>query len=149
MSDLPGHSLPNFSAASRDDALFHYTTASGLIGVFTDQTIWGTAYYCANDEQELSAGKGVLTGMFSTEMYALEEARDPRIETFYQRGVDPHEYAEKFESTLTSLALNSLCAYITCFCKPSNQEDFHHGLLSQWRGYGPDGGYALQLLTRQ
>jgi hypothetical protein len=40
--------------------------------------------------------------------------------------------------------MSSLVAYITCFYKPSGKEDFHHGLLSQWRGYGADGGYALQ-----
>lgn len=42
-----------------------------------------------------------------------------------------------------------LCAYITCFCKPFGSEDFLHGLLSQWRGYGLDGGYALQFSRKR
>lgn len=149
MSDLPGHFLPTFNPETKDDALFHYTTSTGLIGIFGEKAIWSTAYYCANDEQELTAGKGVLTGLFREEMYRLEQAKDSRIETFYRRGVDPLEYADKFEGLITSLTLSSLCAYITCFCKPSSQEDFNHGLLSQWRGYGPDGGYALQFSKRR
>ena len=32
--EIPGHSLPTYSDAARDDALFHYTTANGLIGIF-------------------------------------------------------------------------------------------------------------------
>ncbi len=54
------------------------------------------------------------------------------------------DYADGFERQLTALTISSLAAYITCFCKPSGKEDFLHGLLSQWRGYGTDGGYALQ-----
>ena len=53
-------------------------------------------------------------------------------------------YADGFERQLTALAMNSEVAYITCFCQPFRKEDFLHGLLSQWRGYGTDGGYALQ-----
>ena len=33
--------------------------------------------------------------------------------------------------------------YVTSFCTADNDEVQQHGLLSQWRGYGQDGGYAL------
>ena len=149
MFDYPSHTLPNFSDEARDDALFHYTSAAGLAGIFDSKAIWSTAYYCANDEQELAAGKGVLTTLFREELYSLEQSDDPRIRTFYGRGVDPIEYAEHFEGLVTSLALGALCPYITCFCRPAKKEDFLHGLLSQWRGYGPDGGYALQFSRKK
>jgi hypothetical protein len=142
--NLPGHSLPNYSAAVRDDTLFHYTNANGLIGIFDSGEIWSTAYYCANDEQELSAGSGVLSRLFRERAHQLREANDRRADLFAQRGVDIMSYADGFERRLTALTMSSLVAYITCFYKPSAEEDFHHGLLSQWRGYGADGGYALQ-----
>ncbi len=142
--DLPGHSLPNYSDAVRDDTLFHYTSANGLIGIFDSGEIWSTAYYCANDEQELSAGHGVLYQMFRERAYLLRQSNDQRADLFARRGVDIMSYADGFEQQLTALAMSSLVAYITCFYKPSGKEDFHHGLLSQWRGYGTDGGYALQ-----
>jgi len=122
MNKIPGHTLPTYSEDSREDALFHYTTGSGLIGILSSNEIWNTAYYCANDESELSVCKGVL------------------VHTFRNRGVDIRDYADKFEQTIISFALHVFCVYITCFCKPSSKEDFHHGLLSQWRGYGMDGG---------
>ena len=142
--ELPGHSLPTYSDQARDDALFHYTTANGLIGIFESGEMWSTAYYCANDEQELSAGSGVLLRLFRERAHQLRKANDSRALLFARRGVDIMDYADGFEHQLTALTLSSLVAYITCFCKPSHEEDFLHGLLSQWRGYGSDGGYALQ-----
>lgn len=142
--EIPGHSLPTYSDAARDDALFHYTTANGLIGIFESGEIWSTAYYCANDEEELSAGSGVLLRLFRERADHLRQANDPREDLFAKQGVDIMDYADSFERQLTALTMNSLVAYITCFCKPTGSEDFLHGLLSQWRGYGIDGGYALQ-----
>jgi hypothetical protein len=129
---------------ARDDALFHYTTANGLIGIFESGELWSTAYYCANDEHELSAGSGVLSRLFRERAFELQRANDPRAVLFDRRGVDIMDFADGFERRLTNTAMNSLVAYITCFCKPANEEGFLHGLLSQWRGYGTDGGYALQ-----
>lgn len=142
--DLPGHTLPNYSESIRDDTLFHYTSATGLIGIFNTEEIWSTAYYCANDEQELSAGSGILSRMLRERAHKLRQSKDPRAIRFAKRGVDIMDYVDGFERQITALALSSLVAYITCFCKPNSKEDFHHGLLSQWRGYGTDGGYALQ-----
>lgn len=149
MSEIPGHLLPTYSDASREDALFHYTTAKGLIGIFDTNEIWSTAYYCANDESELAAGKGILAPLFRSSTQKLIDANDSLVQIFAQRGVDIREYADRFEQQITGMALSSLCAYITCFCKPTSKEDFHHGLLSQWRGYGSDGGYALHFSRKK
>ncbi len=114
------------------------------MGLFDSKEMWSTAYYCANDEQEFISGQGVLRSMLWAETNKLREENDHRVGIFYSRGADVYGYAESFERLLTSMAFSSLCAYITCFCKPNEQEDFYFGLLSQWRGYGVDGGYALQ-----
>lgn len=144
MEEIPAHSLPKYTSSSNEEVLFHYTSATGLYGILSNQTIWGTGYYCTNDESELSAGKGVLDPIFRQETHKLIEAKDPRIEKFYRRGVDPMHYADGFERRISAMALSSLCAYITCFCSSTDEEDFLHGRLSQWRGYGLDGGYAIQ-----
>ena len=54
MKKLPSHSLPTYSEESCKDALFHYTTADGLLGILRDNEIWSSAYYFTNDESELS-----------------------------------------------------------------------------------------------
>jgi hypothetical protein len=149
MSEIPNHSSPPYSKDALDDALFHYTSADGLIGILQNEEIWGTAYYCANDASELAVGKGVLAPLFSVATHTMIERNDPLVQTFSGRGVDILEYARDFEHKISAQALNSLCAYITCFCKPTNAEDFRHGLLSQWRGYGADGGYALQFSRKK
>lgn len=149
MSDIPIHVSPPYSEGARDDALFHYTTAKGLIGILSTGQIWSTAYYCANDESELATGKGVLSPLFRIRTFELIKQNDPRVLTFARRGVDVLEYAAQFENRIASNALSMLCAYITCFCKPTGEEDFRHGLLSQWRGYGADGGYALHFSRKK
>jgi len=149
MAGIPGHTLPSYSNEVRDDTLFHYTTANGLSGIFETGVIWGTAYHCANDESELAAGKGALQQLFRAKTHELEEANDQRVLTLRRRGQDPLEFAAYFEQLVSATALSLLCAYITCFCKPNGKEDFHHGLLSQWRGYGVDGGYALQFSRKK
>ena len=143
MSEYPSHTLPSFTPESGSDALFHYTTATGLIGILTSGQLWNTAYYCANDESELVSGQGVLTATFRNATYKLIESNDRRVAIFANRGVDIMHYADRFEQLIASMALNSLCTYITCFFRPTAEEDFLHGLLSQWRGYGVDGGYVL------
>lgn len=149
MSDYPSHILPKYTDETRDDALFHYTTATGLIGILTSAQMWSTAYYCANDESELSTGQGVLTPLFRKATYKLIEETDPRVSIFGNRGVDITHYAVHFEQSIAAMALSSLCTYMTCFFRPTSEEDFLHGLLSQWRGYGTDGGYVLHFSRKK
>lgn len=149
MSEIPIHTSPPYSEDSRNDALFHYTSADGLIGILQNKEIWGTAYYCSNDEAELAAGKGILTPEFLRATYKMVQDNDPLVQTFSSRGVDIPEYARGFEQRIMAHAFSALCAYITCFCKPIGAEDFSHGLLSQWRAYGVDGGYALQFSRKK
>ncbi len=119
------------------------------MGILESAELWTTAYYCTNDESELAAGKGILAPLFWTATHEMIEANDPLVHIFSGRGVDIHHYAVGFEQWITGFTLGSLCAYMTCFCKPTGAEDFCHGLLSQWRGYGADGGYALQFSKKK
>jgi hypothetical protein len=144
MDNIPAHVSPTYSEESCEDALFHYTTGTGLLGILRSNELWSTAYYCTNDESELKAGSGVLTPLFRSETAKLIRNEDLRVRLFSSRGVRALDYAEMFESTLFEFALSVLCVYMTCFCRATQKESFTHGLLSQWRGYGVDAGYALQ-----
>lgn len=144
MSELPNHTQPTFSEEARENTLFHYTTGNGLLGILSKNEIWSTAYYCTNDETELRAGRGVLTPLFLSKTHKVVKAGDSRVLTICRRGANIWDYANGFEEMIFRLAVSLISVYITCFCRPSSEEDFLHGLLSQWRGYGADGGYALQ-----
>lgn len=149
MSDLPGHTSPPYSENSRADALFHYTSADGLLGILESGEIWSTAYYCLNDESELNVGKDFLTPGLRTATYEMIRDNDPLVQTFKARGVDIQDYADKYEQWIIDHAFHRLCTYVTCFCKPTGREDFGHGLLSQWRAYGADGGFAIQFSRKK
>lgn len=150
--EVPGHSIPTYSEAAAEDALFHYTTATGLVGILTSGRIWSTGYYCTNDESELTAGRGILAQVFRAKTMRLINDRDARILAFAHHGLGMSDilgYADHFEDLICGLALGSLGAYITCFCKAGGADVFINGLLSQWRGYGSDGGYALQFSRKK
>jgi hypothetical protein len=149
MSKIPDHFLPSYSDESLEDALFHYTTANGLMGILSTEEIWSTAYYCTNDESELAAGNRILWPLFRSKTYDLIKVNDPRILTITQRGINVYESADQFNKFIIAMVFSSLCAYITCFCKPISKEDFNNGLLSQWRGYGSDGGYVLHFSRKK
>jgi hypothetical protein len=128
VTEFPSHVLPTDNEAGRSDALFHYTTASGLIGILNSGQIWSTAYYCANDETELSTGHGVLTPLFRKATFKLIDDNDPRVSIFANRGVDITHYADRFEQSIAAMATSSLCTYMTCFFRPISEEDFSENL---------------------
>ena len=149
MSEIPAHTSPPYSEDARDDALFHYTSAQGLIGILQNREIWSTANHCSNDASELAVCKGFLTPKFLRATQKMVEENDSLVQTFRSRGVDIREYARAFEQRIIGHAFSLLCPYITCFGTPTGPEDFKHGLLSQWRAYGVDGGYALQFSRKK
>lgn len=87
----------------------------------------------------------MLTREFSNIVRRLTYDNDQRIRVFYSRGVfDVNQYAEAFRDLIISQLFNRMNAYLACFCQAADRETFYHGLLSQWRAYGVDGGYAIQ-----
>lgn len=94
----------------------------------------------------MTSVNATLTKIFSDVLYSLKTEEDERIDVFYSRGVDPEEakYAEHYTSLIISSIFSYMNPYLACFCTPADEESARHGLLSQWRGYGADGGYAIQ-----
>lgn len=46
-----------------DDAVFHYTSAKGLLGILSSGQLWSTAHIATNDESEFRYGQGVLASV--------------------------------------------------------------------------------------
>lgn len=138
------------SIADTYSELWHYTTAAGLEGILKSQQLWATNIRYLNDDEELRGffehklpdllKSGIDDGIHKIcglpryqEMLAFAEDHDSIKYTFI----------EGLHDSLTAVTLK-LEVFITSFCYtlPEFLED---GLLSQWRGYGHDGGYALVL----
>ena len=120
------------------EIVYHYTSAKGLLGILSTRTIWATDVEFLNDAEELTyARKDVVAELYrrADEIFPIEQ-------------LDPPDTAEWSQATILRSAANTLAqptetayhVYVTCFCEDQN-------LLSQWRAYGTDGGYAIGFRT--
>jgi len=101
--------------------LYHYTTADGLHGILQNQELWSTNVLYMNDAAELTDAVSVAKDILDTERKGHEES------------LELWAVLSLLETHLEQLPLDY---FVTCFCQDDD-------LLSQWRAYGPQGGYCL------
>ena len=133
--------------------LWHYTTAPGLHGILTSQQLWATNIFYLNDAEEFTGffdhkllnclKAGVLEGL--AEASKTVEGLN-YINAAGGQAVVASDLANQLFEILRETTL-SLQVYVTSFCSHSG-ENSEDGLLSQWRGYGTDGGYAIVFDTQ-
>lgn len=111
--------------------LFHYTNAAGLAGILKDKSLWATHSSCVNDEEE-------IFGFYDRILPSILRPRFPQISD---------SDFKKIISGCKNAASLWHDYYITSFATTNNKQVSENGLLSQWRAYGSDGGYALVLDT--
>jgi Protein of unknown function (DUF2971) len=119
------------------DTLFHYTTAAGLLGILKSSAFWATDLRFLNDAQE---------AIYARELFvdAIRMTDNPAL----QAGHPLHDVAQSFgeefagykEQVAEELLSSHFPVYVTCFCESGD-------LLSQWRAYGSDHGYAIEVTT--
>lgn len=108
---------------AEDKIFYHYTNASGLLGIFESNKLWATHFRFLNDSSEFEYGMEIIFDTLNEylEMKSIvKEDKNRIIEVF------------KLQESL----FNHNTAYITCFCTDGD-------LLSQWRGYAGGSGYAI------
>jgi Protein of unknown function (DUF2971) len=119
---------------SEPSTLFHYTTASGLLGILSSSTLWASDLRFLNDTQEAIYAQDVIVD-------AVRGMKNPVLNPGHfafgrdQREVD--RFAQYQGFVLNALDTAQYGVYVTCFCESGD-------LLSQWRGYGSDHGYAIE-----
>ena len=118
--DPPESEYPN--------ALFHYTTADGLHGILTSDSLLATHYSALNDSAELRYGHEKLLAVIE---HRLKRARNTQHREFYSALVDHIRDACREHG-----------GYVASFCARAD-------ILSQYRIYGGAGGYALGFDTQR
>lgn len=135
------------SVASAHPLLYHYTTAAGLQGIIESQTLWATNIAYLNDVEKhtgfFDRRLPQLLGPCFDEMATSEDGQR-RIECAGGK----EQVVEQFRSLLLKTSLSFNKPYVTSFCTSSSDDVKDDGLLSQWRGYGVDGGYAIAFETQ-
>lgn len=124
---------------SGPEFLYHYTSASGLAGIVRERQLWATDAEFLNDAQELRYGRDEVYNALVGRANELERSTGP--------GAPDGSRATLMRSAADHLRPGGLYAardyhsvYVTCFCENGD-------LLSQWRGYGTGGGYAIGFRT--
>ena len=153
VAKLPGDDMSTFKKVSEvHEEIYHYTSALGVDGILRSQQLWATHMAYLNDAEE-------HTGFFDRRLPNLldapiREAVNELLRTPEGRAAiesadvgGPDRAIEDFRRTLPELArqvtLRINDPYVVSFCSGNAHRTPNDGLLSQWRGYGPDGGYAI------
>ena len=138
------------SLAEEHPELFHYTGINGLQGILESQSLWATHSSFLNDTTEIEAFKKILPDILRPAMIKTVDRIQKKPNG--QALIEPHggiDGAVQFLSSTINDILYDVFRnhhediYIASFCTHKNDEENQHGSLSQWRGYGQDGGYAI------
>lgn len=116
----------NHFAENPPELLWHYTTASGLLGIVRNKQLWATDARFLNDAMELKAGLKYVCHVAG----ALANSTSG----FRQRALKAIE-------GLPMAVMEQNETYTISFSQHGDQ-------LSQWRGYAGGEGYSLGLLGR-
>lgn len=110
--------------------LFHYTDWNGLQGILEKQTLWATHFRYLNDETESH--------------YGITRFEEDFVS--FIKATHPANVAEELKKTFVPKLFNKQIAdvYVASLSSVSSDEVARDGLLSQWRGYGKNGGFAVE-----
>ena len=105
----------------------HYTNIEGLYGILKSGDVWATGGEYLNDMVEISYGVELAKEVVNQQIEESSGAGNlvVRLRLYHIR----HELERHRANT---------SYFITCFCEESD-------LLSQWRAYGKNAGYSLDL----
>jgi hypothetical protein len=130
--------------------LYHYTTAIGLQGIVESQQLWATNIAFLNDAEEHVGFfdrrlPAILTEPIRESLSELDKSERGRTAIQAEGGNEAAglKLRDSLVKLLRSHTLSFQEPYITAFCSPIAHPTENDGLLSQWRGYGTDGGYAI------
>lgn len=139
--------------------LYHYTNEQGLYGILDNhnQCLWSTHYKFLNDYSEIELFKDkLIESLFSRALDYFHNDLIPKYPDAPaaisdEGGLDAvvtHETEIFVDSCYGALydAVNAEI-YITSFTGEHSEDSFinKNSLLSQWRAYGDDGGFAIVL----
>lgn len=116
-------SAPNLDDQTKD--LWHYTDASGFIGVITSHTLWATSLGALNDSAEYKHGRELLDKILRA---VLDSRFVHPAQKEYLKGI-----VDISDVTATRPGLFVLCASMAAHS------------LAQWRAYGGSHGHAITL----
>jgi DUF2971 family protein len=152
------------SLISDHPELHHYTTEAGLKGITNTNCLWATHFADLNDATEVRLLQEPLAAVLGSRFCKLVKQRQSESLKVRRAVSDlgglravSTDLARDFVSSLYSVTFDGVgtfdfgSPFITSFCTHSGDQSYEkeNGLLSQWRGYGRDGGYCIVFGTHE
>lgn len=131
-------------------ALFHYTRTESAFKIIESGVLHATHWKYLNDGSEMDAIKPLLHKIFSAE---FEEEGTALIKSgvLSRKLIEEHgrrvfsDEADKMINIAYGVTNTYIPVFISSLCRHAEGSgEAKDGLLSQWRGYGVDGGCALE-----
>jgi len=125
------------------EIVYHYTNSAGVLGILTSRALRLGDVEFMNDAEELVFARATVISDL-----------EARAQDLWPAGVEDKEQSENWARAQIirgvvdelqhglDVSARTYHAYATCFCERPD-------LLSQWRGYAGEGGYALGFRTSQ
>lgn len=142
--------------------LYHYTSFAGLESILTNNQLRLTYIRSLNDREEMTAFKPRFVKIIHKSVLSIIEEKckaSAQFSRLVQKNGGIKTASKKISSELTNLIYLQLTGkgllppavhpFIFSFCTPDNENIAKHGLLSQWRGYGINGGYSVVFDTKR
>jgi hypothetical protein len=135
--------------------LYHYTTWHGVKGILDSQTLWATNYKFLNDYSEIILFREKLIQIILPHVRSAYDKLIINSPALIDKINDHggitqviHHDAEVFVNAQYDALGDEI--YILSFCGPHEDKNINdNGILSQWRGYGTDGGAAVVFDTKK
>lgn len=138
--------------------LHHYTNYGGLEGITQNNTLWATHFTELNDASEITLLKEPLKAAITAHFREILRTRQ-RERLSIKRQVEKfgglfkasefvaHDFVNIMYKSTFHDATSTVYAepFVASFCSHAADHAYEtdNGLLSQWRGYGNDGGYCI------
>jgi len=109
-----------------------------LLGIISSGCLWATDVNFLNDTEELTYARPTAVKALRGRADELAASReDGGWDTAEElRAVVLRNIANELENSVRAESANTYHAYVSCFCEDGD-------LLSQWRAYGTENGYAI------
>lgn len=116
---------------------YHYTTITGLKGILDRAQLWGTHIAYLNDSREVEYGLEALAKLVKMQADEMPEfqANDDGTHSYFPM-TSLWSATDQDMLRRKDILKHELGPFVACLSRSRDQ-------LSQWRGYGRGGGYAI------